>query len=87
MPLSAYAGLAQTAKCPLRGSTAGKSDRAREAGGARILMTPREAERVYGATRRKLACSRRSGTFPPYVLVSGCVLYRRSDIELLVANA
>jgi hypothetical protein len=49
-------------------------------------MTPREAERIYGATRRKLACSRRSGAFPPYALISGCVLYRRSDIERLVAH-
>jgi hypothetical protein len=44
------------------------------------LITPREAERLYGVTRVALARTRKLGMNPPVFEVLGCVLYRRSDI-------
>ena len=80
----------QITKCPRRCATEPNpdpgEDTAPRACATLAVITPREAERAYGASRRKLACSRREGTFPPYSVVSGCILYRRSDIERLMAD-
>jgi hypothetical protein len=47
------------------------------------LITPRDAEKLYGVGRATLTQLRNASAFPPAFDVHGCIMYRRQDIALL----
>jgi hypothetical protein len=49
-------------------------------------FTPRQAERTFGIDRAALTKARRTRAFPPYILVGGCILYLRADLERMVRD-